>query len=148
MQSITPHLLEIISNNKEEILPLWITKNIYAINDTYNKEDYKILNTILSDLIESDCHGVTVDNEVVYNGFDIEKMSFRESINEKLIRDRLISNIHSSLLIKIHRNKKDSIIRIFIFSENTWYIEAKYVHEYELYILKCFKPDRESECEC
>jgi len=146
MQSLTPQILEIISNNKEELLPLWITKNIYAISDIYNKEDYKILNTILSDLIQSDCHAVTVDNEVVYNGFNIEQMSFRESINEKLIRDILISNIHSSLLIKIHRNKKDSIIRIFMFSENTWYVEAKYVHEYELYILKCFKPDRESEC--
>jgi hypothetical protein len=140
MQILTPQILEIISNNKEEILPSWITKNIYAINDMYNKEDYKLLNTILSDLIESDCHAVTVDNEIVYNGFDIENMSFIDSINEKLIRNRLISNIHSSLLIKIHRNKNDCIIRIFMFSEQTWFVEAKYVHEYELYILKCFRP--------
>lgn len=103
-------------------------------------ESYDSLCKIISYYVGEDCWGVSVDNEVLFNSYlTFKNKSVKKYMNDTLIRDLIINDPHSNLLLPIMRKNQDSRIRIYMFGSNCWTINILYKHIYKVYQISFYQ---------
>lgn len=98
-----------------------------GVMESYFLEDnneYKEFLYVVKDFIESDCHAVVLDGEVVYNAY--KEMTYRENILENIVRDQIATNVHRLLISPAVRKNKDFDIEIYMFKTNSFKLVVHY----------------------
>ena len=97
-----------------------------------DRESYYHLNTLIWDYVGADCWAISVKEvniakeQVVYNSYPCKNKSIRKEIVEDLVRNEIIENPHSSLLVHIIRRKQNARIRLFMGQELTTTMNIDY----------------------
>jgi hypothetical protein len=84
------------------------------------KGKYEELINLIQEHIGADCWAFVINDEILFNAYNNNTKSFKEIINENLIRDKLITNVHS-LLVEVNRRSVDTRIEIYMFGQDTPY---------------------------
>lgn len=107
-----------------ENLPVIINDGILDddVDQVYDLSSLRQLEDVVKEYIESDCHAVVMDEEVLFNGYREGELSHREKIIEYCIREQIMNNIHRHLFVPLLRQAKNFSIEIFMFKVNPWKI--------------------------
>lgn len=108
-------------------------KYIYTTKKVYSKDDTIV--ELIKELVGADCWAVSVnDKEVLFNNYtnDIlntqqyESFSYRNWIQENIIREAIIDNVHCSILVAFYRSKVDNHVDIYMFGDNSWKVRVSF----------------------
>jgi len=86
----------------------------------------------IKDHLENDCWALTINNEVLFNGF--AEQTFNEFMLDHMKRDALINNVHGALLVKINRENKPVIGRIYMCGRDGYVFVFEYKPDTKLYV--------------
>jgi hypothetical protein len=113
-------------------------KEEYYLND---EDDYQVLVDIVKENIEADCYGVEVEiygneekSECIFNTRDTH--SIRDKIEEEIIRDKLIENVHRYLICNLLREDANFRIRIRMFINYPYILLISYCTDTKMFTLK------------
>ncbi len=112
-----------------------------------DKEDYLHLRKIMTMYVNTDCWGVSCDDDFLFESFTTK--SKRERILDSVIRDKLgdIDELASTLLCDIIRHDKESTIRIYMFYNDTYTINVTYLPETRMFrVDKIWSTDKTVLC--
>ncbi len=115
----------------------FISKTMCFYSPDVNKESYETLENLIKGYVGSDCWAVVVDDEILFNNYD--RIGMRDKIINNQIRDKIIENPHTNLLVNLLRNKKDSLIRIYLFGSQSWTLNIEYKNDYKVFELSFYK---------
>ena len=110
-------------------------KELINIEGKYTIHEILEVNTLITNNVGADCWAVTstiIDNnlveptEVLFNNFKEETLSLKENIMNNIIRDKIINNPHSSLLIQLFCYKRSANIDIYMFGKTPYKIRINY----------------------
>lgn len=107
----------------------FIPHNRFLNSDVYSPDvelEYKELCYELQEYIACS-NAVTVNDEVMFSFYGI--LTFREYMNQIILREHLCRSLHCYLLHKIHRSERLTKINIYISSCNPYIIEVTYDNE-------------------
>ncbi len=83
------------------------------------QEAYKetTIDQFISEYVGADCHAVTYDDEIIYSYYDDDedKQPILSLIQRDMVRDAIIKNPHTSLLVNVYRRRKDATITLYMF---------------------------------
>ena len=102
----------LVSQNENDYV-----KTVYELSI---EKDYLELVNILQEFIGADCYAVSVagagggPTEVLFDLYNQENMTFKEIIEQDLIRQQLYTKLHSTLLSRIHRKNKPCHVLIYL----------------------------------
>jgi hypothetical protein len=97
--------------------------------------EYTELLKLIQEYVGADCWAFVVNNEILFNSYNNDTKSFKEIINEKIIRDKIIENAHS-ILVEINRREVNMKIEIYMFGAPTSYkLVILYVADSRQYIV-------------
>lgn len=106
-----------------------------CIKETYDFEtEYISLVEAVKEYIEADCHAVVLDGEVLYNTY--QKLFYRQSILEYVIREQLMNDPHRHLFAPLFRQQKNFTIEIFMFKTDSWKIVIQFDHQTKQFSVK------------
>jgi len=114
----------------------------YTVKDapkTYNlidSNDYSKFKGEFITYVSADCHAITLDNEIIYNGY--KEKSIRETLQEDMIRNMIIENPHS-LFVNIFRKNTDAHVIVYMFSDNPWFVAIYYRSDLETLTIEYYK---------
>ena len=91
----------------------------------FNTEQYEEFLAEFRELIEADCHAITVDDEVLFNTYDNLK-PIKVKIQEQMLRTYVTENAHSALFVNFFRDNRDRRVVIYMF-ENPWFHIIDYI---------------------
>ena len=113
-------------------------------NETYDFEtEYDKLIDVVKEYVSSDCHAVLLDNEVIYNMYQYQQNSYRQRIEENVIRDKIIDNPHRHLFSPLLVENRNFSIEIFMFRENPWKLVILFDSDDKKFTLLKKKEDEE-----
>lgn len=121
---------------------------VYTIKDeskTYNlidSDDYTKFKEEFLTYVSADCHAITLDDEIIYNGY--KEKSIRETLQEDMIRNMIIDNPHS-LFVNIFRRNKDAHVIVYMFGNNPWFVAVYYRSELETLTIEYYKSKKYME---
>ena len=113
-----PNITHTVSLGEEDGI-----KEFYDIHIDAN---YSELTEAVKEYIEADCHAVVMDEEVVYNIYSTNNLSYRQRILEYTVRSQLMEDPHRHLFCPLLRQNKDFCIEIFMFQTNPWKIVIQF----------------------
>lgn len=93
--------------------------------DCNNQEQIESFYTTVKDILGADCWALTIDGEILYNSYNNAKPML-EKINDKMVRNTLINDIHGILFVDFFRGKKDRTLILYMFGENHWFYHIRY----------------------
>ncbi len=111
--------------------------------DTNNREQMNKLYDEVKSLISADCWAITIDDEILFNAYDKSKTVLAK-IQDQMVRNNIIDNIHSSLFVHLFRDppqksqryflrsqqcflKKDRTIILYMFGTKHWFYHIRYI---------------------
>lgn len=98
-------------------------------------EDYSKLLTLIQEYVGADCWAFTINNEILFNSYNNETKTFKQVLEEKIIRDKIIESAHS-ILCEVNRRNVDTRIDIYMFSKPESYnLMIRYVADEQKYIV-------------
>lgn len=115
------------------------TPQVFSSND---EQSYDSFQNLLKEYLGADCWALQIDtedinrvssSEYVFNAYMDDKRSVRETIVEQIIREKIIENPHSNLLVYLHRRGRDAEIRIHMFMDQSLTILIHYNADLSLY---------------
>ncbi len=62
--------------------------------EIYNSERYELLRANVQEMLEQDCWGMKIGDEILFDNYD-DTRSWSQIIQHELVRDKLADNIHS-----------------------------------------------------
>jgi hypothetical protein len=98
-----------------------------------DKNSYNELKDWIYEFVCSDCWAMTVNDEVLFNGYST-KLSFKDRMQNEWVRNQILRTPHESLLSHFPFLEKDQYIRIYMFREQPWRMNIEYKHK-----MKCFQ---------
>ncbi len=101
---------------------------ITPTDDTDNTE-YINFCEFIEHVLSGDCWAVKVNDEILFNYFNEHEKSYRDRIIDDVIRQELIDDVHSSLLLQLFRKNKDADLIIYMFGNDTWAYKIKFFAE-------------------
>ena len=105
-----------------------------------SKEELELISTLtsydkicefLQNYIGADCWAVTANDEVLFNIYE-QKTSFRQRIEDAVIRDHLTKNIHAYLLVYVLGMKTQFVLNIYIFERDSYRLQVTYKPENDI----------------
>jgi hypothetical protein len=114
-----PNLLYKLDENHEFHDPDYKFKPIYDVN--MYTEFYKML----KEHIEADCWAMTIDQEILWNTYNEDSMTYKQLLTENNIRTTVSKNPHN-LLCHIFRKDRPARIAIYMFESHSWGIIINY----------------------
>jgi hypothetical protein len=103
---------------------------------TAKMSEYESLCDLISDLVAADCWAVTINDEILFNSYNRD-MPIKKHIKEELIRDKIIKNPHTAILMHINRKQTNFIIKIYMFGQSCWC--SSIVYSDGIYSVKFYK---------
>ena len=88
-------------------------------------ESYNEVLLNVSEFVNGDCHAIVLDGEIIYNIYN-EELSYREKINEDIVRQKIADQPHRHLFCQVLRKNKDFTVEIFMFKENPWKLVIRF----------------------
>lgn len=98
------------AENVQDIFP--DMKNLYSLTNNRDSE-YQSFMKNFAYLVGVDCWACTVDTEILWNSYDFT--SYKTRIIEQTLRSKIIDK-PSVLWANIFRNKKDTEVKIYMYS--------------------------------
>jgi hypothetical protein len=107
----------------------WYDEDQNEIYDFKNQEievssdDMALYNNFcefIEDVLSGDTWALTVNEEVLFNYYNLEDKTYTQNVLDDVIRDKLIDNIHSSLFVQLFRKHKNAEIKIYMFDTKSW----------------------------
>lgn len=96
--------------------------------------NYPKLLELIQDYVGADCWAFVVNNEILFNNYNDESKTFKQIIEEKIIRDKIIENPHS-VLVEVNRRNVNTVIEIYMFPKpHSYKLMIRYVADVEKYI--------------
>ena len=92
------------------------------IKSTYNMND---LYEMIKEYVGADCWAMTVNDEILWNSYNENSMTFKDLILESSIRSIVIDNPHT-LFCKIFHRRTPAKIVIYMFGSDSWGIIINY----------------------
>jgi hypothetical protein len=120
-------ICEIPMNDAQMLKYIYTTKKVYSKDDTIDE--------LIKGLVGSDCWAVSVnDKEVLFNNYtnyilnttQYESFSYKNWIQENIIREAIIENVHHSILVAFYRSKVDNHLDIYMFGDNSWKVRVSF----------------------
>ena len=103
----------------------------------YDEDNYELLKQVFTDYIGADCWALTVNDEIIFNSYDLAK-PLREQLIESGIRSMLYMNPHSNLLSTINRKGQVAVIEIYMFESAPFKLVFNYDPTNQTYSAKKF----------
>jgi hypothetical protein len=103
-----------------------IVNDVKKEYDGDDQSSYIEFQNMIKSFLEADCWAMTVNNEVIFNSYLDNSKLIRSFIEETLIRDKILKDPHSNLLVYLYRQKINAQIRIYMFYKNSWTINIDY----------------------
>ena len=88
--------------------------------------------------VSGDCHAITVNDEILYNSY--ESKSIRETLQDDMIREKIIENPHS-LFVNLFRKKENAHVIIYMLGKTPWFLAVYYHDEMRLLTLEYYKSE-------
>lgn len=98
------------------------------VKKEYSMSEYQELIEKLKEFIGSDCWGLTVNDDVIFDSYLDNSKSIRLFIEEDVIRDKILNDPHGRLLVYLHRRQSNSRIRIYMSYTEPWTINIDFVY--------------------
>lgn len=129
--------LPVMNNNgnlaEEEFLEEYV---LYDTEEDREKEDgYHAFLEVVKEMINGSCRAVVLDEEVIFNTYG--EMTYRESILEYIIREKIAEEPHRHLICPLFRKNKDFSLEIYCCD---WKLLVQYDH-----VEKVFKLSKKIE---
>jgi hypothetical protein len=102
----------------------------YDANDLYSYQQFQDL---LKQYIESDCWALQINDQYLFNNYLDHQRSIRENVEDQMIRDKIIENPHSNMLVYLHRLHTDCEIKIYMFIDSSLVIRILYHYNTKMY---------------
>lgn len=97
--------------------------------------DYSKLLKLIQDYVGADCWAFVVNDEILFNAYNDESKTFKQIIEEKIIRDKIIENAHS-VLVEVNRRNVNTVIEIYMFpTPHSYKLMIRYVADVQKYIV-------------
>jgi hypothetical protein len=138
MTTLQQSLPEKLTHIDDDDLLEWYDEEQNEIYDFKNKEievssDDMALYTnfceFIEDVLSSDTWAMTVNDDILFNYYNLEEKSYVQNVLDDVIRDKLIDNIHSSLFVQLFRKHVDAEIKIYMFDTKSWAYIIQYNSE-------------------
>ena len=75
---------------------------------------YSELLELISSYVSQDCWAFVINNEILFNSYNAQSKTFKQILEEKIIRDKIIEDPHNILVEVNHRNI-NTRIEIYMF---------------------------------
>jgi hypothetical protein len=104
---------------------------------------YEDLCREIHEFISADCHAVTVKIEGHPEEILYQKKTIRDKILDDVVREKLYTRIHASVLCDLHRKGLPALIRIYMFGEWPWTVNILYgkINGYHRYFVQLFQSE-------
>jgi hypothetical protein len=109
---------------------------IYLAN---NKSQYENFLGRLEELLVGDIWAVVVDNEIIFNSYEIKNV--KTQIQENIIRHE-ITNYPHSLFKNMIEQKKDGQVIFYMYGYETWFVIISYIASTELLKIDYWKSQK------
>ena len=100
-----------------------IVENGKPPNDTY-----LLFTQQLEEYVGADCWAVMVNGKLLFNNY--ENRSTRDKILDDCVRDKVMNNIHKSVLFNFFREKKNATMTIYMFGQNAYTLNVNFEANY------------------
>jgi len=95
------------------------------IIDCNNETQMETFYAHVKDLIGADCWAVKIDDEILFNSYNTSKPML-DKIQDRMVRNTLISDVHGALFVDLFRGQKERIIVLYMFGEKCWFYHIGY----------------------
>lgn len=90
---------------------------------------YQEFQELLKEYLGSDCWALEMNDQMLFNHYMDEQRNIRETILDNIIRENILENPHSNLLVYLHRLGQDSNIKIHMFQDRSLTVEIVYLFQ-------------------
>lgn len=97
--------------------------------------DYHNLLTLIQEYVGADCWAFTINDEIIFNSYNNETKTFKQILEENIIRDKIIENAHS-ILCEVNSRNVDARIDIYMFPKpHSYRLMIRFIAEKQQYIV-------------
>ena len=101
-----------------------------------------LVQKIIEDTVGGDCLALTIaldgSQEIIFNNYKDENLSFKESIMNDIVRDTIIKNPHGNLLVHLYQHNLNAQIDIYMYRQYPFKIQIIYNQEEKIFTVRGF----------
>ena len=113
-------------------------KPSFIKKDFFNFEEFSELKDLVYDIINGSCMAMVMNDEILWNEYEINPITFSEKILQKTIREYLCNNINT-LFIEMFNKNQNTQLYFYLYRENPLLIVVFFDIIKETFTLKFFK---------
>ncbi len=119
------------NNYTFSLKPSFIEKDFFIF------EELSELKDLVYDIINGSCMAMVINDEILWNEYDINPIPFSEKILQKIIREYLCNNIN--ILFNLFNKNQNTQLYFYLYRENPLLIVVFFDISKKTFTLKFFK---------